>query len=33
MTDNEFDILDELYFVQSYKELKETLWLEGSTTD
>ncbi|MBK6266318.1 hypothetical protein JKA74_14825 [Marivirga sp. S37H4] len=25
MNDNEFDLLDELYFVQSYKEIKEAL--------
>lgn len=30
MTDNEFDLLDELYFVQSFSDLKEILeWEEG----
>jgi hypothetical protein len=28
MTDEEFDLLDELYFVQSYQYLKETLGWE-----
>jgi hypothetical protein len=28
MTDNEFDLLDELYFVQPYNLLKETLGWE-----
>jgi hypothetical protein len=30
MTENEFDVLDELYFVQSFGYLKETLDLEVS---
>lgn len=30
MTNNEFDLLDELYFVQPYSYLKETLgWEDG----
>ena len=29
LNDNEFDLLDELYFVQSYQELREALsWTE-----
>ncbi|EON79415.1 hypothetical protein ADIS_0105 [Lunatimonas lonarensis] len=30
MTDDEFDLLDELYFLQSYEYLKETLGWEHS---
>jgi len=30
MSDNEFDILDELYFVQSYADLKSTLSLSDA---
>ncbi len=30
MTDPEFDVLDELYFVQSFHHLKETLQWEDS---
>lgn len=34
MTDNEFDILDELYFVQSYNDLKKALgWDDKQLVD
>ena len=29
MTDDEFDVMDELYFLQSFEELKEQVDIEG----